>query len=763
MTTVDETFDPDRFDAGIREAVAMPVADEVAEATPALGADSLVWKFYGDVRGLFGFQRVAGTENCIEQLGKGVEDHSVVFSDTIGRARRSGPPIMKTIYSDDPHGWGRTVRDFHKPIKGTISDGSRYHALNPELFYWAHATFVDQVIYVTDTFIRRLSYEEKAQIFAESKDWYRLYGVSERNQPQTYEDFLRYWDGMLERFVPTRTIRYGTGYLRQGIPRPKKVPRPVWAVLSAPLNAIARTVVVGTLPAQMREVCDLDWDERKERRFQRFAATMRALNPLFNRLPVRRLYLPWAAQGWEREGVDPRPLHNRPPATPKRGALLAAPPPGSGLKPIYGTGTPWLIEVLRYTRNPLGAIARQRKRFGDITYINSFGRQVVTPLTPDGAGEVAINRAKSLAAEPAWGFMIGPFFHRGILLMDFEEHRHHRLILQQAFNRTHLEGYLREMQPMIRERVAALPTGEGVRLLSEFKKITLDVALEIFLGLKLPRAEADRINTAFIDCVDAGMSLVRHNVPGTRWSRGLAGRKVLEEFMYRHLPAKRAQRTPDLFSVLCHVESDEGHTFTDADVVNHMIFVLMAAHDTSTIATTTMAYYMARHPQWQDTAREQSRALPAQIEYETLGDFTVLEAIMKESIRLNAPVPGLLREALQDTEIDGYFVPKGTLVSATAMVNHYNPALWNDPETFDPGRFSPERAEDRSHKYAWMPFGGGAHKCIGLFFAQLEIKTIMHNLLLTHEWSVPADYRWKLDYTTLPVPKDRLPVSLRRL
>ncbi len=310
MTIVDKGYDPDGFDAGIREAVAMPAPDEITEATPPLGADSLVWKFYGDIRGVLGFQRLAGTENCIEQLGKAVEDHSVIFSDTIGRARRSGPPIMKTIYSADPHTWGRTVRDFHKPIKGTISDGSRYHALNPELFYWAHATFVDQVIYVTDTFIRRLSYAEKAQIFQESKDWYRLYGVSERNQPQTYEEFLEYWDRMLERFVPTKTIRYATGYLRQGVPKPKQIPRPVWPILSAPVNAVVHTVVVGTLPPQMRQVCGLEWDDRDERRFQRFAATMRAANPLFNRLPIRWLYLPWAAQGWQRVGIDPRALHN---------------------------------------------------------------------------------------------------------------------------------------------------------------------------------------------------------------------------------------------------------------------------------------------------------------------------------------------------------------------------------------------------------------------------------------------------------------------
>src|ERR1700757_2942899 len=112
------------FDTGVREAVPMPINEPVngVADSPRLGPDSLIWKFYGDHRTqFFGFQRTAGVENCIEQLAQGVLDHSVIFSDTPGRAKRTAPPLMKTIYSDEPHEWGRKVRDFHKPIKGTIS------------------------------------------------------------------------------------------------------------------------------------------------------------------------------------------------------------------------------------------------------------------------------------------------------------------------------------------------------------------------------------------------------------------------------------------------------------------------------------------------------------------------------------------------------------------------------------------------------------------------------------------------------------------
>jgi uncharacterized protein (DUF2236 family) len=179
------------------------------------------------------------------------------------------------------------------------------------LFYWAHATFVDQVIYNTDMFIRRLSDAEKEEIFDEGKLWYSLYGVSGRGQPETYAEFVAYWDDMLERFVPHKTVLYGTGYIRKGIPGPRWMPKQIWKILSAPLNAYTRLVLVGTMPPQMRDVCQMEWDAKKEKRFQRFAAVVRALNPLINRLPLGLLYTPWAVTACRRAGVDPRRLHNR--------------------------------------------------------------------------------------------------------------------------------------------------------------------------------------------------------------------------------------------------------------------------------------------------------------------------------------------------------------------------------------------------------------------------------------------------------------------
>ncbi|GAA14210.1 cytochrome P450 [Gordonia alkanivorans] len=442
-------------------------------------------------------------------------------------------------------------------------------------------------------------------------------------------------------------------------------------------------------------------------------------------------------------------------------SVLATPPAGSDLQAIPCSGRNSSLEIMSMRRDPFGFADRRRAQFGNVSGLNAFGVQMVMTGNPRAAQELLMNKDRAFANGPAWSYFIGPFFNRGVMLLDFDEHRHHRQILQQAFGTTALEGYMQEMQPMIAERVAEFPVG-SVKLFEQFKALTLDLALEVFLGLNLPRDEADRINKAFIDTVRAGVAYVRKPLPGGRWWKGLRSRKVLEEFFYANIAAKRARETPDLFSVLCHAESDEGHSFSDEDVVNHMIFVLMAAHDTSTITMTQMAYNMAKHPEWQDRARAESLELGPELGYDALAGMTALDLVMKESLRLCPPVPAQPRMAVKDTSIEGFYVPEGTIVTTSSLSSHRDPEFFTNPDMFDPERFGPERAEDKSHRFAWMPFGGGVHKCIGLYFGQMEIKTIMHHLLRGYEWSVPADYVLPMDYSALPVPKDKLPVPLRR-
>ena len=202
-----------------------PSATEAADDALPLGPQSLVWRYFGDNRMFLIGPRPAVLQNMLAELGQGVLDHSVFFSDTAARVKRSLPPIFMTVYGADDD-TGHRVRDFHHQIKGLMPAGQgkaeRYHALDPDTYYWAHATFVEQVLYFADTFVKRLTDAEKQQIYLESKTWYRRYGVSERPMPADYAEFERYWDHMLDRRhdrPPDREIR--CRICDQGVPAPQ--------------------------------------------------------------------------------------------------------------------------------------------------------------------------------------------------------------------------------------------------------------------------------------------------------------------------------------------------------------------------------------------------------------------------------------------------------------------------------------------------------------------------------------------------------------
>ena len=126
------------------------------------------------------------------------------------------------------------------------------------------------------------------------------------------------------------------------------------------------------------------------------------------------------------------------------------------------------------------------------------------------------------------------------------------------------------------------------------------------------------------------------------------------------------------------------------------------------------------------------------------------------------PLTFNLRESVRDTELLGHFVPAGTKVILWPSANHRIPELWTAPNEFDPERFAEPRSEHKQHRYAFAPFGGGAHKCIGMVFAQLEIKVAVHRLLRAFRLELSSpNYRAKWDYAGMPIPMDGMPIVLR--
>lgn len=439
-------------------------------------------------------------------------------------------------------------------------------------------------------------------------------------------------------------------------------------------------------------------------------------------------------------------------------------PAQSHLKAIPGdSGLPVIGHSLQMIMDPIGTMKRRYAKYGPVSWASTYGLRIVQMIGPDANQFVLMNRGELFSNHDGWDFFIGKFFHRGIMLLDFDEHKWHRKIMQQAFNRDVLKAYLTRMGPRIEVGIKPWQHISDFHVFNAIKQLTLDLATDVFMGSELG-PEANAINKAFVDTVRAGTAFVRANVPGGRWAKGLKGRKVLEKFFRKELPAKRASKDTDLFSVLCHAKTEDGHQFTDDDVVNHMIFLMMAAHDTSTITLSTLFYYLAKYPEWQERLRAESQALGKTcIDYEDLASLEGIGMAMKEALRLCSPVPSMPRKTVKDVEFQGYLIPKGSFITISPYFTHFMEEYWPEPEKFDPERFSDERREDKVHPYAWAPFGGGAHKCIGLHFAEMQVKAILHQVLLNYRWSVPDGYEMPVDLTSLPVPGDGLPVYLERI
>ncbi len=430
-------------------------------------------------------------------------------------------------------------------------------------------------------------------------------------------------------------------------------------------------------------------------------------------------------------------------------------PPGRQGLPVIG-------HTLRYIRDPLGLFEEVHAERGPVSWMGATGRRWTCLLGPDASEAVFRNADRAFVSGPAWSYLVGPFFDRGLMLLDGEEHHRHRRIMQQAFTADRVERYTDAMHDPVERSLDTWTPAPGFAAYPALKELTLDLATRLFMGgTEASPERMAAVNRAFVDCVQAATSLVRVPLPGTRWRRGVRGRALLEDFLREHLPRARASEGDDLFSALCHARSEEGEVFTDTDVVNHMIFLLMAAHDTSTITLTAMMQHLGQHPEWQERCRAEALALGARPARADHAAMPSLDLVMRESMRLVTPVPVVARQAVKDTVVLGHRIPAGSYVMTAPLFTHHSPEVWPDPERFDPGRFSPERREDKVHRYAWHPFGGGVHKCLGLHFGGAEVVTVMSHLLRRFEWRLDPAYTCPIDYTSLPFPSDGLPLDLR--
>ena len=282
-----------------------------ALATPAeveprpLDPDGLLWEHFGRLPAhrLTNGLREAMLQNMHPELAAGVENHSVFFEDPIARGQRSIGPIMSVVYGGDTSPeWGRLIRDFHRPIKGVDKYGRPSRALNPHTFFWAHATFVEDMITGRELTGFPLAEADKQALYLESIDWYRLFGVSMRPVPPDWDAFQEYWDHMVNDVLEdSRPVREGFRMHRTAPPpslprlsdRANAVlgPSVLKPFLQAPAMRFMLWLTRASLPPVVRERLCLEWTTADELKYK---AHRKAVHAFLLALPDELQYFPLA-------------------------------------------------------------------------------------------------------------------------------------------------------------------------------------------------------------------------------------------------------------------------------------------------------------------------------------------------------------------------------------------------------------------------------------------------------------------------------------
>ncbi len=273
---------------------------QTAQGPQPLGPDSLTWKYFGDWRALLISLWAGSMQNMHPQLGAGVEEHSRFFAERWQRLFRSLYPIGGVVY-DGPRAvrTARQVRGYHMTIKGIDRHGRPYHALDPETYFWAHATFIMISILVGEHFGEPFTDAEKEQLYAEGIQWYRLYGVSMRPVPPDWKSFQEYFEHMCSHVLEVNKATRDVLTIDK-LDRPPSLdwlPQPVWRLVRVPVARGFVWLTVGMYPEVVRRRLGYRWTARDERALRLVG---RAVKWAWTVVPFDRRYHPRARAAWRR-------------------------------------------------------------------------------------------------------------------------------------------------------------------------------------------------------------------------------------------------------------------------------------------------------------------------------------------------------------------------------------------------------------------------------------------------------------------------------
>jgi cytochrome P450 len=440
-------------------------------------------------------------------------------------------------------------------------------------------------------------------------------------------------------------------------------------------------------------------------------------------------------------------------------------PPGPKGKLITGV-------MREFNKDTLGFIERCQRDYGDVVrsrflYLHAYfiynPVDIETVLTTDAK---SYRKARSLRS---------PFFYRlvgnGLVTSEGDFWRRQRRLAQPAFHRQRISSYGDIMVQYAQRAIAQWNSGEERDISREMTRLTLEIVVKTLFNSDVSN-DADHVREMLSQIVKPFASqatlkwIADNRLPTPGHHRYFNAVSQIDRVVFRIIAERRASGSDegDLLSMLLQAQDEDGSQMSDAQLRDEVMTLFLAGHETTALALSWSLYLLATHP-------EAERKFHAELD-EVLGgpggrapdvsDLPKLkytEMIAKETMRLYPPAYAVGREAIEDTELGGFAVPRKTQLFAFQWVTHRDPRYFERPNEFVPERWASESIQSLP-KYAYFPFGGGPRQCIGNYFAMMEIVLLLATIGQRFRFSMVDGHQVEV----LPVlslrPKNGIKVKL---
>jgi cytochrome P450 family 110 len=400
------------------------------------------------------------------------------------------------------------------------------------------------------------------------------------------------------------------------------------------------------------------------------------------------------------------------------------------------------LQTLAFARDPCGTLQRYAERYGDPFTLTLVSGPIVLTGTPEGIQEILTAPPQTFASNNR-RFLAPLVGEHSVLLLDGASHRHERSLLLPPFHGACLQAYGALIQDLTLRRAAAWRPGQAFLMQAFTQALSLEVIIQAVFGV---RDEARvqpfaRLIPAYFQAFTSWLVFfppLRRPFGGLGpWSRFTRVAARFEQLLQDEIAARRADRQPrdDILSLLLAARDEDGRAMGDEAIRDELKTLLLAGHETTAIALAWAVYWLHREPDIFDRLHTELRALGRTPDPDALGRLPYLDAVCKEALRLYPVVALISRRLRQPLRLRGSVVPAEIAVGAALPLIHSDPRLYPEPQ-----RFRPERFLERTYTpFEYLPFGGGARRCIGAAFAVYEMKVVLGSLLARHRFRLAED------------------------